>query len=152
MFVHTDAVDGESPEACVHNLQEAVEFLHQVSDGYRPCLQALESIPRDITRGYSLLSFCKVSKLSDVVITLFKAIVFSHVASRFRHSVEEFYSEAFRVFHHVNNDGEQGMVSFRGIELSHVKNRQTAKAQLRLPICTVSPAPLPELSLFTHKI
>ena len=79
-----------------------------MSEGYRPSLQALETIPREINRNYSLLSFCRVTKLSDVVVTLFKAIVFSYVTNEFRRSVEEFYSEAFRVFHHVNNDTEQG--------------------------------------------
>ena len=98
----------DSSVSSSHCLQEAVEFLHQVSEGYRPCLQALESIPREINRNYSMLSFCGVTKLSDVVITLFKAIVFPFVTRKFTLSVEEFYSEAFRVFHHVNNDIDQG--------------------------------------------
>lgn len=62
-------------------------------------------------RNYSMLAFCGVGTVSEVVRILFKAVVFNKAVKRFRDSVEQFYSQAFRVFHHQNNETEQGKQS-----------------------------------------
>ena len=63
-------------------------------------------------RNYSMLAFCGVTSVSQVVRILFKAVVFYKAVKAFRDCVEEFYSQAFRVFHHLNHNTDQGLYQF----------------------------------------
>ncbi|KAK3606129.1 hypothetical protein CHS0354_010758, partial [Potamilus streckersoni] len=89
------------------NLLKAVLFLHQVSEEYKPSLQRLESIPREDHSQNSLQTFCGAKKLSDVLITLFKAIIFAQVPNEYQKGLDHFYSEAFKVFDDTNSDEQE---------------------------------------------
>ncbi|KAL3869262.1 hypothetical protein ACJMK2_041966 [Sinanodonta woodiana] len=90
------------------NLLKAVQFLHQVSEEYKPSLQRLESISSGTHPKNSLQTFCGVQKLSDVLITLFKAIIFAQVPNGYQEGLDHFYSEAFKVFNDTNSDNKGG--------------------------------------------
>lgn len=114
----TDTIENEKLEHNIACLLQAADYLHKISQEYQPCLQALENLPREINRNYSMLSFCGVAKVTDVVRILFKAVVFNKASREFRECVGQFYSQAFGVFHYLNHDLEQGrnfIVTFKCI-------------------------------------
>ncbi|XP_053380784.1 anaphase-promoting complex subunit 2-like isoform X2 [Mercenaria mercenaria] len=102
-----DGTENEKLEQNIACLLQAADYLHKISQEYQPCLQALESLPREINRNYSMLAFCGVAKVTDVVRILFKAVVFNRASREFRQCVGQFYSQAFRVFHYLNHELEQ---------------------------------------------
>lgn len=105
----TSAVaENDKTEQSIACLLQAADYLHRISQEYQPCLDALEKLPREINRNYSMLAFCGVSKVADVMRILFKAVVFNRASSEFRECVGQFYSQAFRVFHYLNHELEQG--------------------------------------------
>jgi hypothetical protein len=103
-----DGTENERIEQNIACLLQAADYLHKISQEYQPCLNALENLPREINRNYSMLSFCGVAKVTDVVRILFKAVVFNKASREFRECVGLFYSQAFRVFHYLNHELEQG--------------------------------------------
>ncbi|KAL4219155.1 Anaphase-promoting complex subunit 2 [Mactra antiquata] len=102
-LVPQDSVADKSEQNIVCLLQ-ATEYLHKISEEYKPCIQLLESLPREINRNYSMLAFCGVNKISDVVRILFKSVVFTRASREFRDCVGQFYAQAFSVFHCVEHD------------------------------------------------
>lgn len=95
-------------DACSHEqFIDAVQYLHTVVMEYLPCVRKLESVP-------SLKSFRKSdilltsSNWTDVMILFIKAVIFNTIPSTFRKAVNDFYSDAFRVFHHTSGEDEKG--------------------------------------------
>jgi len=53
-----------------------------------------------------MLAFCGVSTVAEVVRILIKAVLFPQATSQFRSCVDQFYSQAFCVYHQDDQEGE----------------------------------------------
>ncbi|WAR31452.1 ANC2-like protein [Mya arenaria] len=86
---------------------KAVEYLHGVTQDYKPALHILEGLPRETNRNYSMLAFCGVSTVADVLRILLRAVVFTQATPVFRQCVDHFYSQTFRVFRQHNKPAQE---------------------------------------------
>ncbi|KAK3088868.1 hypothetical protein FSP39_024770 [Pinctada imbricata] len=97
--------DNDNDTDCTDRLIEAVDYLHKVNMSYLPCIQRLESMTQ-LQQYRRQATLHKVTTLSDSMILLVKANILSSVPQSFQKSVDQFYSEAFCVFHHSTSDEE----------------------------------------------
>ncbi|KAK6194717.1 hypothetical protein SNE40_000298 [Patella caerulea] len=83
--------------AYIQKFVESVNYLYEITREYRSCINLLESV--------SPLGETATSKnISSLIITFYKAIIFYTYPETFLTSVGKYYSEAFRVFHHINTE------------------------------------------------
>ena len=87
-------------------LSVAFDYLHEVNMGYLPCVQRLESMSQ-LERLRRPATLLKVTNLSDAIILLVKANILSAMPQSFQQSIDEFYSQAFRVFHHSTSEEDE---------------------------------------------
>lgn len=84
----------------------AVDYLHENISQYSSCFSKLEFlVSYDDSRG---TDYFGQKKFGDLVIMLYKAIIFHVMSKHFLDVVDHFYSDAFKVFHHCNNEGAEG--------------------------------------------
>lgn len=99
--------NSQTEESFESQLFLAVNYLHGVTSCYIPCIQRLESLI-NIHKWKRCTLIPDTIKLSDQMILLVKAVVFSLIPVHFQNVVDKFYSQAFKVFHHSSSDSDQG--------------------------------------------
>ncbi|XP_067662241.1 anaphase-promoting complex subunit 2-like [Haliotis asinina] len=100
---HFTPSETESCNPC-GQLYKAVTYLHGITSSYSASLQRLEVMRRDKMEPNDQ----SPQRISTLVVTFYKAVIFFTVPKNFLTAVEKFYSEAFKVFHHTSADDEEG--------------------------------------------
>ncbi|KAH3796752.1 hypothetical protein DPMN_150323, partial [Dreissena polymorpha] len=100
--LNVDQSNDVAVEENVQCLVRAVDYLHSIVQQYRPALATLEQLPREPNRNYSMLAFCGVSTVAEVVRILIKAVIFTQATKAFRKCIDQFYTQFFHVFHQKN--------------------------------------------------
>lgn len=100
--------DVEECDILPKQLGIAVNYLHDITMGYMPCLDRLNTISV-ILENRKRSTIFNTNNLSEAYILLIKSIIFFVLPAKFCTAVEMFYSQAFKVFHHsTSEDEEQG--------------------------------------------
>ena len=95
----------EPSEPLTKQLGKAVNYLHEITMGYMPCINRLNSTAVILEHRKPSTIFNQ-NNLSEAYILLIKSIIFFILPTRFCSAVELFYSQAFKVFHHSTSDDE----------------------------------------------
>ncbi|KAK7479008.1 hypothetical protein BaRGS_00029769, partial [Batillaria attramentaria] len=104
----TDQMDSSSVSSS-SPFAEAINYLYEVTESYRPCLKyvtsmqellALKTAADDRDRGD--IPRCPVESLESQLVMLYKAYLFFTFPKCFKDAVEAFYAQAFNAFHRSN--------------------------------------------------
>lgn len=117
----------EDSELLPKQLGKAVNYLHEITMGYMPCIDRLNSMAVILENRKSSTVFNK-KNLSEAYILLIKSIIFFIMPAQFCKAVELFYSQAFKVFHHSTSEDEEEegwciyLLEYPMLEVSTVKH------------------------------
>ncbi|XP_061183897.1 anaphase-promoting complex subunit 2-like [Saccostrea echinata] len=98
--------DLEQSEILPEQLGKAVNYLHEITMGYLPCIDRLNSMSVIVENRKPSTVF-NTNNLSEAYILLIKSIIFFVLPAKFCTAVEMFYSQAFKVFHHSTSEDEE---------------------------------------------